>query len=135
VIDDTEAPNPIADTLWRQVGGTEVFERIVSIFYQAVREDPVLSPMYPNHDWDGAEWRLRTFLEQYWGGPTTYSDKRGHPRLRMRHQPYPITQTAKQHWLKHMHAALDQVELPMMHDLAFREYIERAATSLVNTPE
>lgn len=122
----------ISDTLWQQVGGTPTFERIVHDFYQGVRNDPLLSPMYPQEDWEGSEWRLRTFLEQYWGGPTTYSEKRGHPRLRMRHVPYALTPRAKEHWLLHMHAALDKAELPPMHDAAFREYIERAALSLVN---
>lgn len=122
----------VTDTLWLQVGGTETFERIVDSFYRAVKEDPLLAPMYPEHDWEGAKWRLRTFLEQYWGGPTTYSEQRGHPRLRMRHQPFAITPEAKEHWLTHMHAALDEVGLPQMHDVAFRDYIERAALAMVN---
>lgn len=127
-----ESGEAVTDTLWLQVGGTETFERIVEAFYQAVREDELLSPMYPESDWEGAKWRLRTFLEQYWGGPTTYSDHRGHPRLRMRHAPFPITPEAKEHWLQHMHAALDQVGLPQMYDTAFREYIDRAALAMVN---
>ncbi len=122
----------VTDTLWLQVGGTETFERIVDSFYRAVKEDSLLAPMYPEHDWEGAKWRLRTFLEQYWGGPTTYSEHRGHPRLRMRHQPFAITPEAKEHWLTHMHAALDEVGLPQMHDVAFRDYIERAALAMVN---
>lgn len=127
-----ESGNAVTETLWLQVGGTETFERIVDFFYEAVKNDELLAPMYPESDWDGAKWRLRTFLEQYWGGPTTYSDQRGHPRLRMRHAPYPITPEAKEHWLVHMHAALDQVGLPQMHDVAFREYIDRAALAMVN---
>ena len=123
----------MSDTLWQQVGGTPTFELIVGHFYAGVRNDPLLSPMYPQDDWEGSEWRLRTFLEQYWGGPTTYSEQRGHPRLRMRHVPYAVTPKAKEHWLMHMHAALDKAELPPMHDAAFREYIERAALSLVNS--
>ncbi|MCB1272836.1 MAG: globin [Leucobacter sp.] len=122
----------MADTLWAQVGGTETFEQIVRDFYRGVREDPLLAPMYPQSDWEGAIWRLRTFLEQYWGGPTTYSEQRGHPRLRMRHQAYPLTPAARDRWLAHMNAALDAAELPPMHDAAFREYIDRAARSLVN---
>lgn len=127
-----ETGEALTDTVWAQVGGTPTFERIVRIFYQAVREDELLAPMYPEQDWQGAEWRLRTFLEQYWGGPTDYSDQRGHPRLRMRHAAFPVTPRAKEHWLKHMHAALDEVALPPMHDAAFRDYIERAALALVN---
>ena len=122
----------VTDTLWSQVGGTETFERITQSFYAGVREDPELNFMYPQDDWDGAIWRLRTFLEQYWGGPTTYSEERGHPRLRMRHQPFPVTPAAKERWLFHMNAALDEAALPPMHDAAFRGYIERAALAMVN---
>ena len=122
----------VTETLWSQVGGTETFDRLVRVFYDGVREDPVLVPMYPDADWEGAIWRLRTFLEQYWGGPTTYSEQRGHPRLRMRHAPFAVTPDAKERWLKHMHAALDAVELPPMHDAAFRDYVDRAALAMVN---
>ncbi|GAB2568025.1 globin [Leucobacter ruminantium] len=122
----------VTDTLWAQVGGTETFERIVRAFYRGVREDPELNFMYPQDDWEGAIWRLRAFLEQYWGGPTTYSEERGHPRLRMRHAPFPVTPAARDRWLHHMHAALDEAELPPMHDAAFRDYVERAALAMVN---
>lgn len=122
----------VTDTLWSAIGGTETFERIVEDFYSRVQQDDLLAPMYPHSDWEGAKWRLRTFLEQYWGGPTTYSEKRGHPRLRMRHQPFPITPEARDHWLAHMNAALDAAQLPSMHDAAFRDYVERAAHALVN---
>lgn len=122
----------VTDPLWSQVGGTEVFEAIVHDFYEGVKGDELLAPMYPQDDWEGAKWRLRTFLEQYWGGPTTYSEKRGHPRLRMRHAAYPIDHRARERWLFHMHAALDNAALPPMADNAFREYIDRAALSLVN---
>lgn len=125
----------VTDTLWEQVGGTETFERLVRSFYAGVREDPLLAPMYPDADWEGAIWRLRAFLEQYWGGPTTYSEQRGHPRLRMRHAPFPVTPEAKDRWLFHMHAALDEVSLPPMHDAAFREYVDRAALAMVNRLE
>lgn len=120
------------DTLWAQVGGTPTFERITRAFYREVKQDPLLAPMYPDGDWEGATWRLQKFLEQYWGGPTDYSDQRGHPRLRMRHAPFPVTPAAREAWLKHMHAALDEAELPPMHDAAFRDYIERAALAMVN---
>ena len=122
----------LTDTLWAQVGGTDPFDRLVRAFYRGVREDELLAPMYPNEDWEGAIWRLRTFLEQYWGGPTTYSDQRGHPRLRMRHAPFPVTPEAREHWLAHMYAALDEVALPPMHDAAFRDYVDRAALAMVN---
>ncbi|MGW9021299.1 globin [Leucobacter chromiiresistens] len=127
-----ESGEAVTETLWSQVGGTPTFERIAAEFYRGVREDPVLAPMYPDDDWEGATWRLRAFLEQYWGGPTTYSEQRGHPRLRMRHQPFAVTPDARDRWLRHMHAALDAVELPPMHDAAFRDYVERAALAMVN---
>ena len=124
----------VLDTLWAQVGGSATFERIARKFYDGVRQDPVLAPMYPQEDWEGAIWRLQTFLEQYWGGPMTYQEQRGHPRLRMRHNPYPVNADARRRWLEHMHRALDEVALPPMADTQFREYIERAALALTNTP-
>lgn len=130
-----ETGEAVTDTVWAQVGGTETFDRLVRLFYDGVREDPVLAPMYPDEDWEGAIWRLRAFLEQYWGGPATYSAQRGHPRLRMRHQPFPITPDARDRWLAHMNAALDEVRLPPMHDAAFRDYVERAAHAMVNRLE
>lgn len=122
----------VTETLWSQIGGTPTFELIASEFYRGVREDPVLAPMYPDDDWEGATWRLRAFLEQYWGGPTTYSEQRGHPRLRMRHHPFAVTPDARDRWLRHMHAALDAAGLAPMHDAAFRDYVERAALAMVN---
>lgn len=127
--------NAVTDTVWAQVGGTEMFERIVRVFYDGVREDPVLAPMYPDADWEGAIWRLRTFLEQYWGGPTTYSEERGHPRLRMRHAAFHVNPEARDRWLLHMNHALDEVALPPMHDAAFRDYVDRAAQAMVNRLE
>lgn len=127
-----EQGDSVNDTLWQQVGGTPTFETIARVFYEGVRTDPILEPMYPHDDWEGAEWRFRTFLEQYWGGPTTYSSERGHPRLRMRHMPFPVSPKAKEHWLLHMHAAIDAAQLPPMHDAAFRDYIERAALAMIN---
>ncbi|WP_082305564.1 globin [Leucobacter japonicus] len=127
-----EHGDAVTDTVWAQVGGTPTFEIIAEAFYRGVRTDEVLAPMYPDDDWEGATWRLRAFLEQYWGGPTTYSEQRGHPRLRMRHQPFAVTPDARERWLRHMHAALDEAALPPMHDTAFRDYVERAATAMVN---
>ncbi|MGO3146642.1 MAG: globin [Leucobacter sp.] len=122
----------VTETVWAQIGGEETFDKIVRAFYRGVREDPLLAPMYPQDDWEGAIYRLRTFLEQYWGGPTTYSEERGHPRLRMRHAAFPVNPEARDRWLHHMNAALDEAELPPMHDAAIRDYVERAAHSLVN---
>lgn len=122
-------------SLWEQMGGSETFARIAHTFYEGVREDAVLAPMYPDGDWEGAEWRLRSFLEQYWGGPSEYSEQRGHPRLRMRHAPFAVTLEAKEHWLTHMHAAIDAAGLEPDLDYAFRDYIERAAHAMVNRLE
>lgn len=123
------------DSLWHQVGGRPTFERLVRAFYEGVQHDDVLWPMYPADDLEGAIQRLTGFLEQYWGGPATYSQKRGHPRLRMRHAAFKVNPAARDHWLHHMLAALDSLELPPLQHEAFRDYLERAAHSLVNTFE
>ena len=115
------------------VGGHETFHAIVSRFYQLVREDEILRPIYPEDDLGPAEERFRLFLMQYWGGPTTYSERRGHPRLRMRHAPYPVTPKAKEHWLRHFRAALDEVALPAEQDAQFWDYVTHAAQFMVNS--
>lgn len=122
-------------SFYEQIGGEETFREIVAEFYRGVKEDPVLAPMYPQHDWEGAEERLMLFLSQYWGGPKTYSENRGHPRLRMRHQPYKVNPDARDRWLKHMRAAVDAVALPQLHEAELWDYFERAAASLLNTFE
>ena len=94
-------------TLYEQVGGTPFFTTLVDHFYDAVADDPVLRPLYPEDDLAAARERLRDFLVQYWGGPTTYSDERGHPRLRMRHLPFAIGEGERDRWLTHMRAAVD----------------------------
>ena len=119
-------------SFYDRVGGAPTFTALVDRFYAGVAGDPTLRAMYPEEDLGPAADRLRLFLEQYWGGPTTYSEERGHPRLRMRHVPFAVTPQAKEHWLMHMHAALDNAALPPMHDAAFRDYIERAALAMVN---
>ncbi|MBC9944131.1 globin [Leucobacter sp. cx-328] len=129
-----ENGDALTDTVWSQIGGEETFELIARKFYEGVKADSVLAPMYPQDDWDGATRRLRMFLEQYWGGPATYSAERGHPRLRMRHAAYHIDSDARDRWLTHMNAALDAAALPPMHDAAIRDYVERAAFSLINQP-
>jgi hemoglobin len=123
---------PSARTFYEEVGGAPVFRALVAHFYAGVRTDPVLAPLYPQDDWDGAETRLRSFLEQYWGGPTTYSQERGHPRLRMRHAPFAIGTTERDAWLTHMRAAVDSLDLPAEHDAALWGYLEMAAMSMQN---
>ena len=115
------------------VGGAKTFDAIVSRFYALVREDEILRPLYPEDELDAAEDRLRMFLEQYWGGPRTYSEQRGHPRLRMRHQPFTVTPEQRDRWLRHMLAALDRLELDHEHDAALRDYLVRAAYQMVNS--
>lgn len=101
-------PEPAA--LYDRAGGTPFFERLVDAFYAGVADDPVLAPLYPEYpDFTGARRRLTLFLVQYWGGPTTYSDERGHPRLRMRHFPFRVGADERDRWLRHMAAAVEQV--------------------------
>ncbi len=123
------------DTFYEQVGGHETFARLVAEFYRGVADDPVLRPMYPEEDLGPAEERLLLFLEQYWGGPKTYSERRGHPRLRMRHAAFPVSPQARDRWLMHMRAALDTLELAPLHEETLWDYLQRAAYSLVNTFE
>ena len=107
---------PSARTFFDEVGGHDTFVRLVGTFYAGVRTDPVLAPLYPQDDWDGAETRLRGFLEQYWGGPRTYSEERGHPRLRMRHAPFAIGPAEHDAGLRHMREAVDLLELSPKQD-------------------
>lgn len=118
-----------------RVGGHDTFRRLVHRFYVGVASDDLLRPMYPEEDLGPAEERLRLFLEQYWGGPTTYSDRRGHPRLRMRHMPFRVDPAARDRWLHHMRAAVDELGLddPLRDELW--HYLERVAHFLVNTDD
>jgi hemoglobin len=122
-------------TFYDDIGGHETFLRLVERFYAGVATDEVLRPMYPEDDLGPATDRLRMFLEQYWGGPTTYSQQRGHPRLRMRHAPFPIGPAARDHWLAHMRAAVDSLALAPLHEAELWDYLERAAHSMLNTFE
>ena len=123
------------DSFYAAVGGHDTFVRLVDEFYRGVAADPVLRPMYPEEELGPAAERLTLFLEQYWGGPTTYSDVRGHPRLRMRHAPFPVTPDARDHWLRHMRTALETLDLAPLPKAELWDYLERAAHSLVNTFE
>ena len=121
------------ESFYDQVGGAETFRRLVHRFYQGVDDDPLLRPLYPDADLADAEVRLRMFLEQYWGGPRTYGDLRGHPRLRMRHAPFRIGPPERDAWLLHMRVALDELDLDADHDATLWGYLTNAADSLVNT--
>lgn len=123
----------MTDTFFARIGGHETFDRLVRHFYEGVKSDPVLRPMYPDDDLEGAVWRLTAFLEQYWGGPGTYSEQRGHPRLRMRHAEFAVTPDARDRWLQHMSAAVDALELSPMDHAELTDYLERAAHAMVNT--
>ena len=121
------------DSFYAAVGGHDTFVRLVDEFYRGVADDPVLRAMYPEEDLGPAAERLTMFLEQYWGGPTTYSDQRGHPRLRMRHAPFKVNPEARDRWLLHMRAAVDSLDLAPMHQAQLWDYLERAAFSMLNT--
>ncbi len=121
-------------TPYEQFGGEQFFTDLVADFYRGVTQDPGLRPMYPEQDLGPAERRLRMFLEQYWGGPKTYSAERGHPKLRMRHAPFEITDHHRDLWLKHMRDALDNRELPAEQDRVMWDYLVMAAQSMVNQP-
>jgi hemoglobin len=120
---------------YEAMGGEPVFNELVHRFYVNVSNNAVLAPMYPKKDMEGAEKRLRLFLMQYWGGPDTYSQERGHPRLRMRHNGFYIGKVEFDAWLACMHAAL--IDLDMVEELKEKmwEYFQYAAYSMINQPQ
>jgi hemoglobin len=126
-------------SLYDRVGGMPFFERLVDRFYEGIRADPIVGPMYAVDPADpklaGARRRLTLFLVQYWGGPTTYLEERGHPRLRARHFPFAIDAPARDRWLLHMRAAIDAsgagpAELAELH-----AYMTLAADAMRNVEE
>ena len=122
-----------ADSFYAAIGGHPTFVRLVDEFYRGVEQDEALRRLYPEEDLAPARERLTLFLEQYWGGPTTYSDTRGHPRLRMRHAPFHVNPDARDRWLRHMRVAVDSLGLAPLHHAQLWDYLERAAYSMVNT--
>ena len=120
-------------TFYEEVGGEPTFRKLVDAFYAGVADDPVLRPIYPEADLGPASERLRMFLEQYWGGPKTYSEQRGHPRLRMRHAPFRVGPRERDAWLAHMRAALTGLGLDPEHEATLWDYLERSAYFMVNT--
>jgi hemoglobin len=120
-------------TPYEQFGGEPFFRSLVAAFYARVATDPVLRALYPGADLGPAEERLRLFLEQYWSGPPTYSERRGPPRLRMRHAPFAIDEDAHDRWLLHMRAALDEQALPPELDAVLWQYLVGGAAHLRNT--
>ncbi|MEE4022646.1 globin [Gordonia sp. PKS22-38] len=124
-------------TFYDEVGGAETFDKLTAKFYEEVAADEVLRPLYPEEDLGPAERRLRMFLEQYWGGPRTYSDERGHPRLRMRHHPFRIGPIERDAWLRCMHIAIASIDSDTLDDPHRRvlvDYMEMAANSMMNSP-
>ena len=121
-------------TFYDEIGGEEFFVELVSGFYARVATNPILRPMYPESDMKGAAWRLQKFLEQYWGGPGTYSEERGHPHLRMRHAGFAIDLAARDAWLECMMGAINDMEIEEVLRNQLVEYIEMAAHSMVNQP-
>jgi len=121
--------------LYEALGGHQTFENLVSHFYALVTVDPILRPMYPDTGLGEAAERLMLFLEQYWGGPTTYQETRGHPRLRMRHAGFHIGKTEHDAWLRCMRSAVDEIEVAPELKAKLWSYMEFAAASLINQPE
>ena len=123
--------NPDRQTLYERVGGDETFQQLVDVFYERIAEDPLLRPMFPD-DLAPGKYRQFLFLTQYWGGPARYQEERGHPRLRMRHAPFPINEAARDAWVGHMVAAIDEVGIEEPDRTLLIEYFERAATFMIN---
>jgi hemoglobin len=121
-------------TLFETAGGQAFFDRLVTLFYDGVAADPLLRPMYPE-DLTGPRRHLAMFLGQYWGGPSAYQEERGHPRLRMRHAPFPIDVEARDRWLTHMRGAVDAMDPEPTVRTALLEYFDYAADSLRNVAE
>jgi hemoglobin len=115
--------------------GEDGFKRLVAAFYRQVPQDDILGPMYPERDFEGAEKRLRSFLIYRFGGPPVYIEERGHPRLRMRHAPFTVNQTARNRWIQLMGKALEEVKLPAEAERILRAYFESTATFMLNRPE
>ena len=123
----------VTASFYDRVGGEQTFRDLVDGFYQGVAGDPPLRALYPEEDLGPAADRLRLVLVQYWGGPRTYQETRGHPRLRIRHAPFQVTPTQRDRWVHHMLAAVDSLELAQAEDAELREYLVRAADFMVNT--
>lgn len=120
-------------TVYEAVGGADFFLALVDDFYVAVADDPVLRPIYPDDLTDAKRW-LALFLMQYWGGPTTYSELRGHPRLRMRHAPFVIGMAERNAWLRHMTVAVDRSGAPLEVRRLLEQYFEQASLAMINQP-
>jgi hemoglobin len=126
---------PLDDQEIYSLIGEDGFTRLVAAFYRQVPGDEVLGPMYPRHDLKGAEERLRDFLIFRFGGPQRYLEQRGHPRLRMRHAPFPIGNAARDRWIELMNNALAEAALPSEVDALLRQFFDQVATFMINRPD
>lgn len=122
-------------SFYEEIGGEAFFADLVSQFYAQVAVDPILRPMYPESDLKAAATRLQWFLEQYWGGPSTYQENRGHPRLRMRHAEFHINLAAHDAWVKAMRTAVDGMQMRTEHRDQLWSYLEMAAAAMINQPD
>jgi hemoglobin len=120
--------------VFEAAGGEDTFKVLVERFYARVADDPLLRPLYPEEDLSSATERLTLFLIQYWGGPPTYNERRGHPRLRMRHQPFAIGQAERDAWLGHMTVAVESLNLAPPIRKALLDYFGTASTAMINQP-
>jgi len=123
----------VSPDFFERAGGEQTFRLLVQRFYEGVAADPLLRPLYPEEDLEPAADRLALFLIQYWGGPSTYSANRGHPRLRMRHAPFVIGEAERDAWLRHMRDALDSLQLPEDVRTPLWQYLTMAAESMRNS--
>ena len=130
----SEIESERASTFYELVGGEPTFRKLVDEFYAGVADDPELRSLYPEDDLGPAAERLRLFLIQYWGGPTSYSERRGHPRLRMRHAPFAVNSTARDAWLRHMRHAVESLALPAAYEQQLWSYLATSAEAMRNTP-
>ena len=125
---------PVIGNVYEAAGGEETLRLLVARFYARVAVDPVLRPLYPDDDLASATEHLTLFLIQYWGGPSTYNETRGHPRLRMRHQPFAIGQAEREAWLGHMKAAVESLDVGPAVRKAMNDYFEVASRAMINQP-
>jgi hemoglobin len=128
------APLPPAETFYAAVGGEPTFRKLVARFFEQVAVDDVLLAQYPEDDLPGAEERLRLFLMQYWGGPQTYTEQRGHPRLRMRHAPFRVGSAERDAWLRAMRVAVDELDVAAEYKQALWDYFVSTAAHMMNAP-
>ena len=125
----------MSKSFYEQIGGQQTFSQLVSHFYGLVAIDPILRPMYPESDLKAAALRLQLFLEQYWGGPTTYSEQRGHPRLRMHHAPFHISRVEHDAWIKCMKQAVDGLAVEQSLKDQLWSYLSQAAAAMINASQ